>query len=233
MNGWIDEWIGGCIMKYSSSCMSVIIYNYFIQAPVLERRRYNTLEKILHNSQKDEALLIQMTSLSSALHCPHQELNILLQDMLDHVRTGMSTKQHEIETLPNDSSRLDLISHDRWVGSACNITYSLSIHPYIYLSIYLSICISISLYSSPPAKYFLIFSNQKEKQHWEQLLRNTQVGAASSPMLSGHHRMMRLDDSNEYHNVSSGLDIHNSQKVLLPKYTSLVTLPSCRVGSQV
>ena len=145
MNGWIDEWIGGCIMKYSSSCMSVIIHNYFIQAPVLERRRYNTLEKILHNSQKDEALLIQMTSLSSALHCPHQELNILLQDMLDHVRTGMSTKQHEIETLPNDSSRLDLISHDRWVGSACNITYSLSIHPYIYLSIYLSIYLHIYL----------------------------------------------------------------------------------------
>lgn len=184
-------------VKWSSSLSSLSVTQS--QAPLLERRRYNTLEKILHNSQKDEALLIQMTSLSSALHCPHQELNILLQDMLDQVRTGMSNKQHEIETLPNDSSRLDLISHD----------------------------------SSPPAKYFLIFSNQKEKQHWEQLLRNTQVGAASSPMLSGHHRMMRLDDSNEYHNVSSGLDIHSSQKVLLPKYMSLVTLPSCRVGSQL
>ena len=113
------------------------------------------------------------------------------------------------------------------------LSICISIYLSVYVSIYLHIYLFISLYSSPPAKYFLIFSNQKEKQHWEQLLRNTQVGPASSPMLSGHHRMMRLDDSNEYHNVSSGLDIHNSQKVLLPKYMSVVTLPSCRVGSQV
>ena len=89
-----------------------IIYSWFV-APLFERRRYNTLEKVLHGSQKDEALLIQMMTLSSSLHCNHHQLNSLIQEMLDQLRSGMYTRQEEIDTLPNDTARLDLVSHDR------------------------------------------------------------------------------------------------------------------------
>ena len=108
------------------------MYSPIPPAPLFERRRYNTLEKLLHNSQKDEGLLIQMMALSSNLHCDHNQLNTVLQDMLDQLRSGMSNRQQEMETLPHDSARLDLISHDRSINYTCILSCTICIIYYVH-----------------------------------------------------------------------------------------------------
>lgn len=96
-----------------------IIYpsiNLFIRpfiAHLMERRHYNTLEKTLHNLHKDEAIILEMISSCSNLHCPHYDLDNSLQDVLSNVRSTMSKKRHEMENIPHDTARVDLMSHDR------------------------------------------------------------------------------------------------------------------------
>lgn len=82
----------------------------------MERRRYNTLEKTLHNLHKDEAVILQMMSTSSTIQYPHNELDIALQNVLSSVRSTMTRKRQEMETLPQDTTRIDITLHE---GLAC------------------------------------------------------------------------------------------------------------------
>ena len=84
-------------------------------APLIERRKYNTLEKTLHNLLEDEAILLQMSSSASSLHSPHQELHTILQEMLGSLRDVMSIKRQEMDNLqlPHESARVDITIHDR------------------------------------------------------------------------------------------------------------------------
>ncbi len=198
---------------------SILLSLPLVTAPLLERRRYNTLEKLLHSSQRDEALLIQMMTLSSSLHTNHHQLNCLLQDMLDQLRSGMSNRQLEIETLPRDSARLDLISHDR------SVTWLIGHMIKLYYC---------SLYSSvPAAKYLLLLSNQKERQQWEHTLRNAQL--SSGPL--GGSRLQQMEEYDYPLHPSNGgpgrVNRQSSFKTPTPKLLSHLSLPSCRVGSHV
>lgn len=44
----------------------------WLSAPCAEKRKLNTLEKIIENQRKDEAYLLQMLEQASGLHRPHQ-----------------------------------------------------------------------------------------------------------------------------------------------------------------
>ena len=88
---------------------------FFLVAPLIERRKYNTLEKTLHNLLEDEAILLQMISSTSSLHSPHQALNGVLQEMLVSLRDVMSAKRQEMDNLqlPHERARVDITIHNR------------------------------------------------------------------------------------------------------------------------
>ena len=82
-----------------------------IQTPCAEKRKLNTLEKIIENQRKDEAYLLQMLEQASGLHRPHQPLAGMLKEMLTETRADIAQKKSEIENLPHDSLHVDLISY--------------------------------------------------------------------------------------------------------------------------
>ena len=75
---------------------------------MFERRRYNALDKMVDKLQKDEEALQQMLSLSSSLHSQHNEVTSSLQELLAVVRGNLVSRKREMDTLAQDSARVDL-----------------------------------------------------------------------------------------------------------------------------
>ena len=81
----------------------------------------------------------------------------------------------------------------------------------------------IHSYSSPPNKVSITFSSQKERQDWEHTLHSLQLSlpkqqdTSSSSSTSTYHQKTHTDPPN----------------TALPQFMWHVTLPSCRVGSEV
>lgn len=84
--------------------------------------------------------------------------------------------------------------------------------------------LSLSLSSSPPNKYCLVFSSQKDRQEWEQVLRNAQL---SFPGQQKHN------DTNKPHKQVLQRNSSLSCQSYVPRFLWHVPLPPCRVGSQV
>ena len=88
-------------------------------------------------------------------------------------------------------------------------------------------------YSIPAAKYLLLLSNQKERQQWEHTLRNAQL--SSGPL--GGSRLQQMEEYDYPLRPPSGgpgrVNRQSSLKTPTPKLLSHLSLPSCRVGSQV
>ena len=104
-----------CMYMYYDVHMNECASSLPLSAPLIERRKYNTLEKTLHNLLEDEAILLQMSSSASSLHSPHQELHTILQEMLGSLRDVMSIKRQEMDNLqlPHERARVDITIHDR------------------------------------------------------------------------------------------------------------------------
>ncbi|CAI8041525.1 Rho guanine nucleotide exchange factor 17 [Geodia barretti] len=83
-----------------------------VQAPMVERKKKNTLDKMVENLGKDEATLTQLLETSNTLRQPHQPLSSLLKDMLSEVRQSISDKKAELENLPLLHSRVDLMCYN-------------------------------------------------------------------------------------------------------------------------
>ena len=58
--------------------------------------------------QKDEEALQQMLLLSSSLHSQHHEVTSSVQELLAVVRGNLVSRKREMETLAQDSARVDL-----------------------------------------------------------------------------------------------------------------------------
>ena len=94
---------------------------------------------------------------------------------------------------------------------------SFSLSPFLSLFLLLFVLPSLSLsLSSPPNKVSLTFSSQKERQEWEHTLRSLQLSLPLQQETSTVQRSSEL-----------------IQMTPVPQFMWHVTLPSCRVGSEV
>ena len=61
------------LLKFLQHAVLVTLPSHpFPPAPMVERKKKNTLEKMIENLSKDEATLVQMLETSNALRKPHQ-----------------------------------------------------------------------------------------------------------------------------------------------------------------
>jgi DNA-binding HxlR family transcriptional regulator len=78
----------------------------------MERRKHNTLEKTLNSLHKDEGVILQMIATSSTIQYSHTELDNTLQSLLASLKIAIAKKKQEIDSLPQDSARVELLSHE-------------------------------------------------------------------------------------------------------------------------